>query len=249
MLWIPFYRCKVCRSLGVNYATAQLSQGWTTESHDLCFAVIPRHKLLELTFSEFHISSFSIINGPWRWEIICKYCNSKQTGGSLLDEHGVLSRELLGINVIVGLCFRTVSEGTFLPLRIFNSAMPRCFCHDYFYEHNQSKILEWGMCCARRENETLLYKRNLLSIQDWLSKCWSQCEHQLILMGPKTGKNYWTLSNLATSHALTFARKKIRRPAQWDHCSREATQTSRVGLILVQINLIKLHREIRKYPN
>lgn len=112
------------------------------ESHDLCFAVIPRHKLLELTFSEFHISSFFHYKWPLEMGNNLQYCNSKQTGGGLPDEHGVLSRELLGINVIVGLCFRTVSEGTFLPLRIFNSAMPRCFCHDYFYEHDQSKILE-----------------------------------------------------------------------------------------------------------
>lgn len=213
MLWIPFYRCNVCRSLGVNYATAQLSQGWTTESHDLCFAVIPRHKLLELTFSEFHISSFSIINGPWRWEIICKYCNSKQTGGGLPDEHDVLSRELLGINVIVGLCFRTVSEGTFLPLRIFNSAMPRCFCHDYFYEHDQSKILEWGMCCARRENETLLYKRSLLSIQGWLSKYWSQCEHQLILMGQKAGKKLLDFVKFGKKSCFNFCKKENMKPS------------------------------------
>lgn len=48
------------------------------------------------------LSPLSIINGPWRWEIICKYCDSKQTGGGLPDEHGVTSIEMLGINVIVG---------------------------------------------------------------------------------------------------------------------------------------------------
>lgn len=70
------------------------------KSHDLCFVVIPRHKTQELAFSKLPISFLSIINGPWRWEIICKYCDSKHTRGGLPDEHGVLSTELLGKNEI-----------------------------------------------------------------------------------------------------------------------------------------------------
>lgn len=71
------------------------------EFHNLCFIIIPRHKNLEWTSSKFHISSLSIINDPWRWEIICKYHDSKETRGGLPDEHGILSTKLLGINVIV----------------------------------------------------------------------------------------------------------------------------------------------------
>lgn len=67
MSWIPFYRCRVCRSLGVNYVTKQLSQGWTTENHDLCFVVIPRHKTLELIFF-FKISYLSYFHYKWPLE-------------------------------------------------------------------------------------------------------------------------------------------------------------------------------------
>ena len=47
------------------------------KSHGLCLVVIPRHKTQELAFSKLPISFLSIINGPWRWEIICKYCDSR----------------------------------------------------------------------------------------------------------------------------------------------------------------------------
>lgn len=218
MSWIPFYRCRVCRSLRVNYVTKQLSQGWTTENHDLCFVVIPRHKTLELIFfSKFHISPISIINGPWRREIICKYCNSKQTGGGLLGEHGVLSTELLGINVIVGLCFWNLSEGTFFPLRIFNSTKTRCLSHDYFHEWEQSKILKQGIYCTRREDETLLSNKKFISIQDWLSKYWSQWEYQLILTEEKkkTGKEkLLDFDKFGKMSCFNFCKKKRKYKVQ-----------------------------------
>lgn len=43
--------------------------------------------------------------------------------------------------------------------------------------------------------------------------------------------------------------KKILNPIQWDHCSRATIHANRMGLIMVQINLIKFHRKIKKYPN
>lgn len=144
--------CKQVAESGLNHR----------QSHDLGFVVILRHKTVQWTFSKFHISSLSTTNGPRRWETICKYCDAKQTGGSLPDEHGMFSTELLAVNVTVGLCLWNLSEGTFMPPRIFNFTMPYCCSHDYFYKQQQSKILKQRRHCTRRGNETLLFNKTFI---------------------------------------------------------------------------------------
>lgn len=125
------------------------------------------------------------------------------------DEHGVLSTQLWGINVIVGLCFWNLSEGTFLPLRIFNSTMPCSFSRDYFYEQEQSKILKQGMNRAKRENETLLFNKKFIKYPRLTFQVLKPMRARVNFNGKKNWqKNYWTLSNLAKCHALTFARRK-----------------------------------------
>lgn len=67
------------------------------------------------------------------------------------NEHGILSTELQGINVIVGLYFCSLSKAIFRSLRIFNSAKPQRDSHDYFHEWQQRKIPKQARCCASRE--------------------------------------------------------------------------------------------------
>lgn len=175
------------------------------ESHDLCLVVIPRHKTLGLTFSEFHLSPFFIINGPWRWEIICKYCNSKQTGGGLPDERGVLSRDLLGINVIVRWGCWTVSEGTFLAPRTSNAQRHAALTSlSRARPEHSSKVRR--VPGEKRRPSSLI--KSLLSIQGWLSKYWSQCEHQLLLMGQKTGKKLLDFVKFGKMSCFSFCKKK-----------------------------------------
>lgn len=91
---------------------------------------------------------------------------------------------------------------------IFNSTMPCCCSHDYFYEQKQSKILKQRRCCARRGNETLLFNKKFIKYPRLTFQILKPVRAPVNFNEKKLEENYWPLSNLAKCHALTFARRK-----------------------------------------
>lgn len=138
--------------------------------------------------------------------------------------------------------------------RIFNSMMPCCYFHDHFYEQEQSKILKQRRYCVRRENETLFFNKKFIKYPGLTFQVLKPMRAPVHFNGKKkkrTGKKLLDFVKFGKISCFNFCKKKkkILSSARGDHRSRATTQTSRMGLVLIQINLIKLHREIWKSPN
>ena len=178
------------------------------KSHDLCFVVIPRHKTQELAFSKLPISSFHYkwplemgnnlqvlwFQADWRWFAWWAWRDFNRNAG-----HKCNCR------------FWNLSESTFVSPRIFNSMMPCCYFHNHFYEQEQSKILKQRRYCVRRENETLFFNKKFIKYPGLTFQVLKPMRAPVHFNGKKKkelAKSYWTLSNLAKYHALTFARRK-----------------------------------------
>lgn len=121
-------------------------------------------------------------------------------------EDGIISTELLGVNIIAGLCFWNGSEDT-----------KDFWLHDAMLLF--SLLLLWTRTKQNSKAREILHKerkrdpslnKKFIKYPRLTFQILKPMRAPVNFNGKKAGKkkNYWTLSNLATCHALTFARRK-----------------------------------------